>query len=116
MYLRARTLGNWDGSNDVHSYRADGKYQGVLSVNNQYPGELYLTGGKTTRRHSAWPLRGQGRRNRRTLEVAARVDLPEYAVTPHAITVNDGKIMIYAPTVKDLLRRHLGSAGKDADP
>ncbi|MCA0871499.1 hypothetical protein LCL97_11730 [Seohaeicola saemankumensis] len=44
-YPCASFLGSMDGENTVYAYRADGDYQGVLFMNNRYPGELYLTGG-----------------------------------------------------------------------
>lgn len=44
-YPCASFLGDMNGPNDVYAWRADGEYQGVLFMNNRYPGELYLTGG-----------------------------------------------------------------------
>ena len=45
MYPCASFLGDWDGPNSVYAWRAEGEYQGVLFMNNRFPGELYLTGG-----------------------------------------------------------------------
>ena len=45
VYPCASFLGSWDGPNDVYAWRGDGEYQGVLFMNNRYPGEVYLTGG-----------------------------------------------------------------------
>ncbi|WP_424989529.1 hypothetical protein [Fluviibacterium sp. S390] len=45
FYPCASFLGSMKGDNQVFMWRSPEDYQGVLFINNRYPGELYLTGG-----------------------------------------------------------------------
>ncbi|WP_159089340.1 hypothetical protein [Tateyamaria sp. Alg231-49] len=47
LYECASFLGSMSGANNVFAWRSPQNYQGVLFMNNRYPGELYLTGGNT---------------------------------------------------------------------
>ncbi|TMV07523.1 hypothetical protein FGK63_08610 [Ruegeria sediminis] len=44
-YECASFLGSMTGENEVYAWHSADAYQGVLFMNNRYPGELYLTGG-----------------------------------------------------------------------
>lgn len=45
FYPCASFLGSMTGQNEVFAWRSADSYQGVLFMNNRYPGELYVTGG-----------------------------------------------------------------------